>query len=335
MKTFSKAILHIGLHKTGTSTLQEFLYSQRDALNDAGVYYPALQANLSQPLSSLFHDKPEAYSQNVLRGIDTEEKVREQNAQLLASLESEFDTAGADTLLLSGEDVCLLSHEALTRLKSWLLPRCDALTVVCVLRDPTGWSTSAAQSRIRGGETLAEVNEDHRVQRLKPLLETIAGALGHERMLWLDFQRLVTHPDNYVTAFLENLGLPADWCRDSDVRVVNEAISLEAAQVVSAINSQRPLYRDGKLNPERWHNDIGPICDGIPGRKFRLDEDTLMRIREAERPLLEWLDANFDFRFAASSQPAAGAVEADNAGFSQSAIESLALRAHDLERLKQ
>ena len=326
--------LHIGLHKTGTSTLQEYLFSRRDRLlEQAGVYYPALQANLSRPLSSLFHDNPAAYSQNVLHGVDTAEKVAEQNSRLQRELDREFERCTVSRMLMSGEDVCLLSDEALSRLASWLQQRCDAFTVVCVLRDPTGWSTSAAQSRIRGGETLDEVNADHRVQRLKPLLETIAGAFGYERMRWLDFQRLVGHPDNYIAAFLEALDLPADWTKGDSVAIVNESMSMEAAQVVSAINAARPLYRDGRLSPERWPNDIGPICDAVPGQKFRLADATLERIRNDERPLLEWLREHFGFSFA----PGAGHPPVrtpEPLTVSAASIEAMALAMHDLERFR-
>ena len=329
----STIYLHIGLHKTGTSTLQEFLYQHRsELLRHTGVYLPGLQPNLSHPLSSLFHDNPAAYPLNVMHGIDSEEKVAARNVEIQQQFDAEFSTCTADSMLMSGEDMCLLSYDALRRMTDWLDPRCEQLIVACVLRDPTGWSTSAAQSRIRGGETLHEVNEDHRVQRLQPLLETIAGAFGYERMRWLDFHQLTHHPDNYIVGFLDALGLESNWARNAGVAVVNESISMEAARIVSAINTARPLYIDGKLNPERWPNDIDPICRSVTGQRFRLRDDTLERIRAAEGPMLDWLSDEFGFRFqGVMTRPESLSPPAETE-MSDAEITDLALQMHDRER---
>ncbi len=71
MKTFERIYLHIGLHKTGTSSLQSFLFEHRESLlRDLGVLYPSLNRNLSQPLFSLFSEQPQRYAQNIQGGYE-------------------------------------------------------------------------------------------------------------------------------------------------------------------------------------------------------------------------------------------------------------------------
>lgn len=54
------AILHIGRHKTGTTSIQATLAAHRDLLGARGVLYPSsLPVNLSGFFTKAFHPAPE------------------------------------------------------------------------------------------------------------------------------------------------------------------------------------------------------------------------------------------------------------------------------------
>lgn len=50
-----RVILHVGMHKTGTSALQNSLYAHRDALLKAGILYPTAGLNLDSPQAGYRH----------------------------------------------------------------------------------------------------------------------------------------------------------------------------------------------------------------------------------------------------------------------------------------
>ena len=71
--------LHIGIHKTASTTIQNTLYLERSKLIETGVLYPAFKArnidisNHSIPFYSLFNKHPEKYHFNVSHGFTTGE----------------------------------------------------------------------------------------------------------------------------------------------------------------------------------------------------------------------------------------------------------------------
>jgi hypothetical protein len=91
MKTI---ILHIGYPKTGTSSLQWFLHKHRNAVRRQGVYYPLT----GQAADHAHHGLAFSLGANAQEGSS-----RDQVTQLFASLATEIDQCGADTVVLSSE----------------------------------------------------------------------------------------------------------------------------------------------------------------------------------------------------------------------------------------
>jgi hypothetical protein len=69
-----RIILHIGLHKTGTTTIQNVLHANRDfLLRHEGALYPSLAPNLSNALLTIFGDDARKLKAGKMRGFTTEE----------------------------------------------------------------------------------------------------------------------------------------------------------------------------------------------------------------------------------------------------------------------
>ena len=83
-------ILHIGIHKTGTSSIQDAFAGGRAALRAAGILYPAsLPANHSHFLYNAFSAAPERYHANIAHGRGRAE-VAADVARVLAALRAEI-----------------------------------------------------------------------------------------------------------------------------------------------------------------------------------------------------------------------------------------------------
>ena len=92
-----RAIVHIGLPRTGTTSVQRLLDSRRAALADAGILYPELT-----PASA---DERHLSHQHLGEALDGRRPARERDL-LLGLLEDQLH--GAETVLLSYEGLCLL-----------------------------------------------------------------------------------------------------------------------------------------------------------------------------------------------------------------------------------
>jgi len=69
-------------------------------------------------------------------------------------------------------------------------------------------------------------------------------------------------------------------------------MSLEAALLLDSLNRQRPLFKNGKLSPERRWPGANTIKT-VPGNKFHLSAEHAAKARVDSRPDLKWLNATF------------------------------------------
>jgi hypothetical protein len=114
-ETLKELILHVGFHKTATSSFQATCVKNRELLADQGIYYPSFSLgnktinNHSAPIASLFSEHPSSLRVNVIQGHEGEvNQVREQFEKILGSQRN---------TLISGEGISMLSGNALGKLK--------------------------------------------------------------------------------------------------------------------------------------------------------------------------------------------------------------------------
>lgn len=122
MKTI---ILHIGYPKTGTSSLQWFLHTHREAIHEQGVYYPLT----GQAADHAHHELAFSLGANARQSGNGD-----QPAKLFEALRSEIDHCGADTVVLSSE-VFLGNLEPLQASREFAgILDGRALRVICFVR---------------------------------------------------------------------------------------------------------------------------------------------------------------------------------------------------------
>ena len=101
--------LHVGIHKTATSSLQATLIGNVDKLKDAGYFYSSTwPENHSLTFSNLFSDNKLKHKSNKKTGI-TIPKVLDLNKQRLNSLSKEILSFEGDSYIFSAEGISLLS----------------------------------------------------------------------------------------------------------------------------------------------------------------------------------------------------------------------------------
>ncbi|MGZ7160613.1 MAG: hypothetical protein ACXVHR_09070, partial [Methanobacterium sp.] len=122
-KKMNEVILHVGLHKTGTSSIQETLFSEinNKLLEKKDYLYPkSWYLNHSIPIYSAFCDDPEGYYENSRKGYSIAE-IKNINERYLEGLETELTEREQTKLIISGEDISMLSLVNLHALKTYLM----------------------------------------------------------------------------------------------------------------------------------------------------------------------------------------------------------------------
>ncbi|KXS55219.1 MAG: Uncharacterized protein AWU57_403 [Marinobacter sp. T13-3] len=284
-----KLILHVGLHKTGSSAIQETGAQNRSWLKDTGYYYPAFGdarwVNHSVPLCLLFMNNPER--NHTVKRIFPEDSQREDaKKQLKKVLLDEIDRHSPADILLSGEDVSLLNIEELQKLKFFINNELgiDEIHVIVYVRNPISLALSGAQEWVRAGEkTLGEVLSIGNLLQARMKIEALREVFGATPITVYDFDSVVEEVGDVSRHFYENLGVPTETLNFSRR---NESMPLEKILVVSALINKVP--------------ELARIClREIPeeGSKLRPTVHSANVAVEASKRDMEYLDQEFGIKY--------------------------------------
>ncbi len=295
MTTARNGILHIGLPKTGTTTIQNAFHHCRNALlAEDGILYPSLEANHTTPLCTMFLDDPTAHITNKLAGLTSPEDVARKVKGYFEAFESEILSRDWRTLLFSAEGLSNLSAGEVRKLKTWVSRFTPAWRVIAWVRHPVDMTRSVMQQLVKGGYTLDEMTEKPVLPNFRGKLNNWLGAFGRENIEIVPFESAVAGPGGIAGAFARSVGIEGGMA-DAIVQAAgreNLSMSHEAVHLLSSLNRQRPLLAGGGIAPQRTGNELH-IIQKIPGRRFELDPATARRIKAESRPDVEWLNATF------------------------------------------
>lgn len=253
-----RVLLHAGMHKTGTSSIQASLSS---GLSDPDFIYLDLgEPNHSGPLINLFGEMPERYHGNRKRGLTTQDLQRIRQ-DLKFRFDNELKSLGERTAIISAEDACKFSKKELNLLRDAIAKNGHSMEVVIYLRPPRGYIESAFQQLIKGGQSSFKLENAYPNYRNLILFSEIFGKVNCSYRL---FSRPHLYQEDVLLDLLHKLkpGLvPVNQI------VVNEGISLTALKFLYAYRKYGPGYGADK--------DAIRRNNGLVGRLARLEGDKL------------------------------------------------------------
>lgn len=140
--------LHIGMHKTGSSSIQNYLDKNRDELLKNGHYYAEMGSpNHSGPFLYSLRYEPAEDSEIASFNISSEElnrRVSLYKENLNRSLKKEYTN-----IIFSAEAIIKLTEEELNSFKNYLLNYVDEIKVYCYVREPMPFMVSSFQQIIK------------------------------------------------------------------------------------------------------------------------------------------------------------------------------------------
>lgn len=297
----SEIILHVGLHKTGTTSIQQtlFLDENNGLLKEHGFLYPKKWvANHSIPIYSAFCDYPERYHINIRNNFTTDE-IKTINQKNLKILKEEIKERRLPKLVISGEDISMLTYQNLSNLKTYLLSISNNIKVIIYVRNPISWAISNIQELIKGGHSYKNsfLNISKTSENLfQSRIEKFSKIFGKESINVLTYEHASIYEFGLVGHFLSAVGLTDNEINKLKLIRSNDSISLVAGDIISYINERLPLIKDGKINEKRSQNDINPLLT-IRGPKFDIPNADKKTLIENARQNVNWLKENFDIDY--------------------------------------
>jgi|LakMenEpi03Aug12_release.lakeMendotaPanAssembly.Ray.scaffolds.fasta_scaffold02010_15 hypothetical protein len=275
-RTAKRIILHAGLHKTGTTAIQDTLAAGNEELMSQGWKYPIFTdieqikiVNHSSVLYTLFCDDPSSYLPNLIAGVDGEAARQLFNDQLQAELESDYN------LILSGEDVSALPEHALRKLANALAEY--ELEVVVVVREAYSYLCSHLQHRIHRGM--------HGIQLAMPSLRRHCVRLAHAfpSIQFLSYEQACNSSGGVFASFMSACGLDPSRLKAIEANV---SIGNHTARFLASFNEHFPLMINNKPNPGRpvfdiYQLDFDPFKFALTREEFENVKDRVRAENEA------------------------------------------------------
>ena len=288
MKT---CFLHLGLHKTASSSFQQTCASNRKMLGKQGLLYPLFACeysrpkrlkinNHSVPLRCLYDQNPKNYHINKRWKIARlDDAIRDYDAQLTEALASDV------SIILSGEGLSLLSAKALSQLAERIRFSGFEIRPLALVRSPLDYAHSIAQQLIRGGQHLELVGcgpllAPRPMKRLtipdgQRELATLMKVFGQQLEL-VPFRRACAHPHGPVGYLLE------EFCGVSNLELIRFQSSQESksngwVRVQNLINRRWPVFDQRK----QFNADHFRLQDDLEATgKFRLTRNEVGLLKD-------------------------------------------------------
>jgi hypothetical protein len=277
-------VLHVGMHKTGTTSIQRSLQH----LDRQRARYMQLGgSNHTVPIVTAFSPDPARMEMHRRAGRGADElAAMKRNA--LQRLDSELALAGKyDKMVISGEGIVTLPPPALRELRAVLLRGVPRVQVFAYLREPVGYSVSAFQQRVKdGGGLLRLVRPEYRKR-----FERFVKVFGRDHFSPRVFARDKLKGGSAVADFCDVWSLPFD--PKEEVRS-NESISEPVVKLLHLFNRQGPEPQ----TQARWRNARTELATSLaahfPGR-FELPPEFHAYAVDPED--LEWLEQELGIAF--------------------------------------
>lgn len=259
-----RIIIHGGMHKTGTTSLQHILAANRATLLEEGIWYPGPDAQHHRMLNVKDNDWTPIVCINSLQ---------------------EAKQNGSETVILSGEVVSTFSSEQFHRLTTCFSEH--ELTYLFCFRHwwdyfPSRWSqncsrrdTQTLDAYVRAVMRSESEHADYRFD----LVIARAASSGSCRVAAVSYDNAMVVDGSVLPAMLQAAGLPRDLIKQLDSHQTwqntrNDPMLVELCRLLNgAIADRRKLPQDDLCRSVAEHRKVCDVFD-LPS-KIALLEDSV------------------------------------------------------------
>ena len=255
-----KCVLHIGLMKTGTTLLQNWLYQNRVALSRQRVW---LSDSLGKPdnylFTAYFNDELDDWSRYM--NIPTLEQRRAYFHGFLDKLRSEIEVQSRthDVFVLTAKNLnfSMSSKQRFAALSRFLAENFDEIKVVCCFRNQFDFAVSAYNEKVKSGQVMSLETyvesvgpEDYHFNYLS-IADNWSAAFGRDACEFKLFDRSRFFEGDVRKDFIRSLPCDVNLeALDFKLESANESLAPLVASGFRAINTVIPAWdpETGRVN---------------------------------------------------------------------------------------
>lgn len=235
-----KITLHIGMHKTATTSIQSALAASAHLLEKESAHYASFtEVNHSIPMYTIFSHDRENYHIWRRAGVSPSD-VNQKRLRYIEILEKDIENKRFKNLIISGEDLSMLLPDEQEEVCEFFRTRDCTIEVVYVVRAPGSFALSSIQETAKGGYTTDFFKVDPLYKRR---LIGYFNALQKDNISILKFENLIKNK-GVIENFGNFLGLKL-----IETARKNEAVTSEGLRALFALNNikTKTLGDPGKI----------------------------------------------------------------------------------------
>ncbi|WP_068111773.1 hypothetical protein [Tropicimonas marinistellae] len=230
-----KIVLHMGAHKTGSTTLQKSFAKHRDALAAEGVRFIG-PAGPYPHLYSAFLENKSDFVRNRECGLSDAE-IRQRDQDVLKEIDRKIEASPSPTIVLSSEFLCKLQQNEMAAMRAHF-SRHGEVVAVYFYRDLQSWIGSDSQEMARAGRNIRPTTFRMALARVVDIPLRVAGAFGRDATTFIRFEDAIGR--GICNSLLEHLGATTLAALGLKEVRANEGMSENAVRALFVFNRMFP-----------------------------------------------------------------------------------------------
>lgn len=275
-------ILHIGMFKTGTSTIQNTLHEHPIGKNFC--YFKFEAPNHSMVMISMFYinryKKIIAQKNRTINNQTIEQNRKRIKKQILENIKN----CPNEKMIISGEFLTEFGDIALKRLKEFFNEYFHKITIIAYIRSPKSYIESAFQETLKGGNK--EFNLEERYPFYRKNFEKFDKIFGKENVILVKFQRESLKGNDIVKDFFFRMNLEGE---DMKIISTNESMPKELASLFYLRNKYK-TDKKNRIETRKESNKILKRLRGIKGKKLKFHSDLVVPILSKHIDDIKWME---------------------------------------------
>lgn len=298
--------LHIGMSKTGSTSIQAAFEEARLRLRAEGIDYLDLGRNHGRLIRVALRGRAERSRHPALAALGIARASADYDpGRVRAAIEAKFAAPRAPHVIVSGEGLYGLEPDEIAALGTLAARHFRDVQVVVYVREPVGWAASRLQEAVKHGRTIDEqvdgLARDPARSPLLPRFRRQVGAyrdvFGAERVSIRPFEPARFAGGDLIADFCTAIGRP-ELAGALGRTWNNPRLSWEALLLIEERYRQLRERAAGEHRGRRRHGGTDLVAEAaplrrllqdLPGTPFALPADVSREIRRFAADDVAWL----------------------------------------------
>jgi hypothetical protein len=318
-----QCILHVGMSKTGTTSIQESLYY--DLSDPAFRYIDLGQVNHVAAMTTLFSDTPENSYVHRRMGRSAQQ-VAQYRVQLLYELDKHLAATDVGVQSILSAEYCWgMRWMEYERVRKFMADRGYIVRIIAYVRPWKPWLESSFQQRLQAGLSSFQVSPaSHSKIDYRERIETLETVFGSEHVQVFKYEPSTFLEGCVVRHFCQQVGIHFDAGR---IRRANGSLTLPAVQLLYAYRKFGPGYGTGTVAGAENAWLVRRLRE-VQGPALRFHSSAVEPVLSKVLPQVPWLEQRLGLPFTEDltryDQGACIRTEADLFDFDAAALGWLA-----------